>query len=63
MMTNDITGVDMFTFTYDTPKPYDKGTLSKELVPNGGNIKVNEGNKKEYVKLLCYAKRALNIEK
>lgn len=33
-----------------------------ELIPNGISIKVNEQNKKEYVKLMCYAKMFSEIK-
>ena len=60
-MENDIKELDFLTFTYESVPPFSEKLTVKELLPDGKNQKVNEGNKKEYVKLFCYAKMAKNI--
>ena len=36
--------------------------MSKDLLENGANIRVNESNKLEYIRLMCEAKLSLNIK-
>ncbi len=61
IMENDIKELDFLTFTYESIPPFSEKLTVKDLLPDGKNQKVNESNKKEYVKLFCYAKMAKNI--
>ena len=59
ILENDVSVLDL-TFSYETNH---FGIIKeKPLKPNGDNITVTNENKKEYIKLLCYAKMANEIK-
>lgn len=59
MLENDATLLDL-NFTYEQHN-FGK-IIQKPLKPNGGDIQVNNENKLEYIKLLCYEKMAKEIQ-
>jgi Ubiquitin-protein ligase len=56
---NDVTDLD-FTFTYESEVFGEP--ITRELIPKGENIKVDNDNKKEYVKKFCGALMVKEIE-
>lgn len=59
ILVNDVSDLDL-TFSYDLDC-FDV-PITIELTSDGQNIKVNELNKKDYVKQMCYAKMASEIK-
>ena len=59
ILENDVKDLDL-TFAYDLD--YFDLPVTIELVEDGQNLRVNELNKKEYVKQMCYAKMACEIK-
>ena len=59
ILENDVKDLDL-TFAYDLD--YFDVPKTIELIENGQNLRVNEFNKKEYVKQMCYAKMASEIK-
>ena len=59
ILENDVKDLDL-TFAYDMN--YFDIPITIELLEDGQNMRVVEGNKKEYVKQMCYAKMASEIK-
>ena len=59
ILDNDIDDIGL-DFTYETEVLGQ--IVTKELVPNGKNIPLNNSNKKEYVKKLCEMKMTIEVQ-